>query len=74
MSHQTGSLSGIRDDSVTENLVFGLSFAATLPVAIVAKASGWRWKPWPPSATGYQNVFKEARLAAGMITTTVFSV
>ncbi|MEM1263348.1 MAG: hypothetical protein AAGH76_13190 [Pseudomonadota bacterium] len=63
-----------RGAGFAESAVYGLSFAAALPVAIVAKASGWRWKPWPPSANGYQNVLREARLAAGMITTTVFSV
>ena len=61
-------------DSAVEALVFGLGFAAALPVALVARASGWRWKPWPPSASGYQGVVREARQAAGLITATVFSV
>ncbi len=67
-------LSARRSGGLGENLIFVLSFAAVLPVAAVARVSGWRWQPWPPGAAGYQTVVREARLAAGTITATVFSV
>ncbi|MEM8982571.1 MAG: hypothetical protein AAGC71_06070 [Pseudomonadota bacterium] len=73
MSSQN-TITDFRGSGVVEFLVFGLSFAAALPVAFVARVTGWRWKPWPPSANGYQGVFREARMAAGMITATVFAV
>jgi hypothetical protein len=35
-----------------------------LAVATVARLSGWRWKPWPPSGKEYRSVLQEATEAA----------
>lgn len=49
-------------------------FAVLLPVALLARLSGWRWQPWPLAADGRRSVLREARLMTGTIVGTVFSV
>lgn len=61
-------------DAVIEKLVFVVSYMAVLPIAFVARAVGWRWKPWPAGPNGYLPVLKEAWATASIITATVFSV
>lgn len=61
-------------DAVIEKLVFVVSYLAVLPIAIVARAVGWRWKPWPAGPNGYLPVLREAWATASIITATVFSV
>jgi hypothetical protein len=51
-----------------------ICFTVLLPVAIVARLSGWRWQPWPASANGYRSPIKEAKSMSVTIAGTVFSV
>ncbi|MFK8051638.1 MAG: hypothetical protein AB8F65_01600 [Woeseiaceae bacterium] len=39
-------------------------FVGTLPVALIARLSNWRWQPWPPGRSGYRSVYREAVTAA----------
>ena len=32
--------------------------------ATIARMTGWRFRPWPPGANGYQSVFSETKRAA----------
>ncbi|MEM6819484.1 MAG: hypothetical protein AAF578_11915 [Pseudomonadota bacterium] len=42
----------------------GVCFLAMFPVALVARASNWRWQPWPPGRQGYRSAYREAVNAA----------
>ncbi|MFK7957825.1 MAG: hypothetical protein AB8B96_17130 [Lysobacterales bacterium] len=61
------------NDALIGKLIFAVNFALLLPVALIAAASGWRWRPWAPGAHGYRPVFSETRLKAIMLTAMVFS-
>ncbi|MEM9171603.1 MAG: hypothetical protein AAGA84_02750 [Pseudomonadota bacterium] len=41
-------------------LLAGVCFLCMLPVALIARASNWRWRPWPPGREGYRSVYQEA--------------
>ncbi|MEN7343740.1 MAG: hypothetical protein AAAFM81_12390 [Pseudomonadota bacterium] len=45
-------------------LLSAVCLVGTLPVAFVARLSGWRWQPWPPGRSGYRSVIREALIAA----------
>ena len=45
-------------------LLAAICFVGTLPVAVVARLSGWRWQPWPPGRSGYRSAYREALIAA----------
>ena len=56
-------------------IIWLVCFAVLLPVAIAARLSGWRWRPWPAArASGYRSAFKEAKSMSATIAGTVFSV
>ena len=66
---------GLRKDEVWScRFIWLVCFAVLLPVAIVARLSGWRWRPWPADADGYRSVFKEALRKSATVAGTVFSV
>jgi hypothetical protein len=49
-------------------------FAVLLPVAVVARLSGWRWRPWPAGGRkGYGSPLQEANKLSATIAGTVFS-
>ncbi len=41
-----------------------ISFIALLLPALIARLTGWRWRPWPPGPEGYSSIIAEARAAA----------
>ena len=45
-------------------LLAGGCFVAMFPVALAARASNWRWQPWPPGRQGYRSALREAKNAA----------
>ncbi|MEL7311009.1 MAG: hypothetical protein AAFN07_05840 [Pseudomonadota bacterium] len=45
-------------------LLAGVCFIAMFPVALAARASNWRWQPWPPGRQGYRSAYREAKNAA----------
>jgi len=65
---------GLRKEEIWScRFLLVMCFAVLLPVAIMARLSGWRWRPWPSGAEGYRSPFEEARHMAATITGTVFS-
>ncbi|HEX7718379.1 MAG TPA: hypothetical protein VF389_01115 [Woeseiaceae bacterium] len=65
---------GIRRDEVSGcRFLMAVCFAVFLPVALLARLSGWRWRPWPPGPNGYGSVVKETRSIASTIAGVVFS-
>ena len=66
---------GLRKDEVWScRFIWLVCFAVLLPVAIVARLSGWRWRPWPAGANGYRSVVREALRKSATVAGTVFSV
>ncbi len=45
--------------------MLAIGFFVFLAPAAFARATGWRWRPWPPGPKGYSSVIGEARAAAG---------
>lgn len=66
---------GLRKDEVWScRFVWMVCFAVLLPVAIVARLSGWRWRPWSAGGkTGYGSAIAEASSISATIAGTVFS-
>ncbi len=66
---------GLRENEVWScRFIWLVCFAVLLPVAIVARLSGWRWRPWPASgANGYRSAVKEAQTISASVAGTVFS-
>lgn len=74
MNARTGLLHGIREDEIWPcRLLMLICFAALLPIAVVARLSGWRWQPWPSGPDGYESIFRESLTMATTIAGTVFS-
>ncbi len=48
-------------------------FAVLLPIAVLARLSGWHWKPWPAGATGYKSPLREASIVARSAAAMAFS-
>jgi hypothetical protein len=66
---------GLRKDEIWScRFLLMICFTVLLPVAIVARLSGWRWQPWPASAADYRSPIKEAKSMSVTIAGTVFSV
>jgi hypothetical protein len=66
---------GLRQDEVWPcRFVWMVCFAVLLPVAIVARLSGWRWRPWPAGGrAGYGSPIQEANKLSATIAGTAFS-
>lgn len=74
MNIQTGLTHGIRKDEVWScRVMLAICFALLLPVAIVARLSGWRWQPWPAGSNGYRSAIQEARMTAATLAGTAWS-
>ena len=74
MKTQKAITHGLRKDEVWScRFLLLVCFAFLLPVALVARLSGWRWRPWPAGRHGYRSAIQEARLMATTIAGTVFS-
>ena len=66
---------GLRKDEVWScRFIWLVCFSVFLPVAIVARLSGWRWRPWTAPKRGYRSVFREAERMSTTVTGTVFSI
>ena len=66
---------GLRKDEVWScRFIWLVCFAIFLPVALVARLSGWRWRPWSASSKGYRSVIREAKTISTTVTGTVFSI
>lgn len=67
---------GLRKEEVWScRILWLVCFVVLLPVAVAARLSGWRWRPWPAArASGYRSAIKEAKSMSATITGTVFSV
>ncbi len=64
---------GRSDELWAYRAVWLVCFAVLLPVAILARLSGWHWKPWPAGASGYRSPVREARIAAKSAAGVAFS-
>ncbi len=51
-----------------------ICFSVLLPVAIVARLSGWRWRPWPAKSDSGRSAIREASAMSETVVGTVFSV
>ena len=66
---------GLRQNEVWScRFIMLVCFAVLLPVALVARLSGWRWRPWPAGEHGYRSVIKEAATKSATVAGTVFSM
>ena len=75
MTTHSELMHGIRNrDQWHCRLLFLACFLALLPVAAVARLSGWRWKPWPKGSHGYRSAWQEARANAAIAVGTVLSL
>jgi len=63
---------GDPSDPHIKRMVF-LAFLVLLFPAALARATSWRWKPWPPGADGYGSIVGEARDAARAYVPIAFS-
>ena len=59
-----------REDRMSTWLIEASCFTVLLPIALLARLTGWRWRPWPSGPEGYGSVFGEtltrARVLAGL--------
>jgi len=51
-----------------------VGFAASLPLAFVARLTGWRWQPWSAGPNGYRSVLSEADSMAKQLVAVAYSV
>lgn len=66
---------GLRKDEVWScRLLWLVCFTVLLPVAIVARLSGWRWRPWPAKTNGGRSAIREASAMSETVVGTVFSI
>jgi hypothetical protein len=63
-----------REEVFSGRLIQCACFTVFLPVALVARLSGWRWRPWPPGPSGYGSVIAETRSMARSIAGIAISV
>ena len=72
-TEQQSSLSGLNAGEAKEfNRIFVTSFCVFTAIAIVAHILVWIWRPWLPSAHGYQTSMLDGlQLAHQMITAVV---
>ena len=63
-----------REEVLSGRLIAVACFAVFLPVALVARLSGWRWRPWPPGPSGYGSVIAETRSMARSIAGIAISI
>ncbi len=55
-------------------LLWVVGFMVSLPIAMVARLTGWRWQPWSAGPNGYRSVFGEADSMADKLVAVVHSV
>ena len=75
MSKTKTMMHGLRKDEVWScRFLLVVCFAVLLPIAIIARLSGGRWRPWPSSTDGYRSPITEAKLMSETIAGTVYSI
>ena len=75
MSHTIGIAHARKhDDLHNGRLISAICFVIFLPVATLARLTGWRWKPWPPGPSGYGSILSETRSMARVIAGIAVSV
>lgn len=75
MTTHSSLMHGIRKDELWScRLLFIACFAVLWPIALLARISGWRWKPWPAGPAGYKSAYREARTMAAITLGTVISI
>lgn len=63
---------GARRERRQFNWMIGLCFLVFFVIALLARLTGWRWRPWPPGAAGYGSVVDEALREANTVVPFVF--
>ena len=63
-----------RDDRFSGRLIEASCFTILLPITVVARLSGWRWRPWPPGPDGYNSVLGETRSMSRVLAGIALSV
>jgi hypothetical protein len=75
MQRNSNLTRGLRKNEVWScRFIWMICFSVFLPVAVLARLSGWRWRPWSASSSGYRSVIQEAQKISTTVTGTVFSV
>jgi len=65
---------GLRKDEIWScRLLWLVCFSVLLPLAVVARLSGWRFRPWPHKADG-RSAIREASAMSETVVGTVFSI
>ena len=62
-----------RDEIWGCRLLWWFCFAILLPVATLARATGWRWQPWPAGPDGYKSIMQEADTMAKSVVAITYS-
>lgn len=63
-----------REERLSTWLVAATCFIVLLPITLIARLSGWRYRPWPPGPTGYGSVIEETRVMARNVAGIALSV
>lgn len=64
----TKDLHGVkREEQWFCRLLWLAAFMVFLPVAVVARLTGWRWQPWTSGPGGYRSFIREADSVANRI-------
>jgi hypothetical protein len=75
MSHPIGiAYDRKHEDRSSGLLIKVICFTIFLPVAALARLTGWRWKPWPPGPSGYGSIISETRSMARVVAGIAVSV
>lgn len=70
----TKDLHGVaRDEHWHCRFLWFVGFVASLPVALLARLTGWRWQPWSAGPKGYRSVLSEANHIADQLVGLAYS-
>ncbi len=56
-----------REELWSCHMLWLIAFVLFLPIAVIARVTGWRWQPWSPGPDGYRSCFREADSIANLI-------
>lgn len=63
-----------REDRLTGRVIEASCFIVLLPISLLARLTGWRWRPWPPGPSGYGSVLGETRSMSRVLAGIALSV